>query len=303
MILDLRVLRYFVAIVDAGSFGKAAEQVHISQPALSKAIHQLEEELSETLLERGKRGTSIRLTPAGQVVYQHALSLLDGRQKMIQELQALKRLERGHLKIGLSPLGSAELLAPIIAKFRAKHPLIEIELLERGGAEQETALRNGDIELATSLIPDDDDFAWLTIHDDPLMVVLPNGHPLAKQAGVSLPELAGNALVTFEASFVLNKLIHHACLSAGFEPTEVTYVSQPDFGLALVAAGTGVMLLPKLIAERHVTPGVVIKPLENTGLRWQLSVIWRKDKMLSFAGQAMLNLIKDRFVSTEKKPL
>lgn len=301
--MDLRVLRYLVAIVDGGSFGKAADQVHISQPALSKAIQQLEEELSATLLERGKRGTAIRLTPAGKVVYQHAQSLLEGRQKMIQELKALKRLERGHLKIGLSPLGSAELLAPIIAKFRARHPQIEIELLERGGAEQEAALRNGDIELATSLIPDDETFAWLTIHDDPLRIVLPNGHPLAQQTTVDLRDLAGSALVTFEASFILNKLIHQACLSAGFDPTEVTYVSQPDFGLALVAAGTGVMLLPELIAERHLTPGTIIKPLDNKDLRWQLSIIWRKEAVLSFAGQAMLELIKERFARVLKSPL
>ena len=293
--MDLRVLNYLVEIVNCGGFGKAAERVHLSQPALSKAIRGLEEELEVTLLERGRRGTQIRLTPAGDVVYRHAIALLEGKKHMLTELQMLRRLEHGHLKIGLSPLGSAELFAPIIARFRAIYPQIEIELLERGGAEQEDALRNGEIELATSLIPSGNDVAWLQIRDDPMMVALPAAHTLASIPTIHLSDLAGTALVTFEATFMLNKLIHDACVSAGFEPMDVTHVTQPDFGLALVAAGAGAMLLPKLIAERHTTPGVVIKPLESSTLRWQLSVIWRKEATLSFAAKAMMDMIRERF--------
>lgn len=295
--MDLRVLGYFVAISDCGSFSKASEQVHISQPALSKAIHQLELELSVVLFERGKRGTPIRLTPAGKLVYEHALGLLNSKQELTNELLALKQLKQGHLKIGLSPLGSAELFAPIIAKFRATYPKIDIQLLERGGAEQENALRLGDIELATSLIPNDKDFDYLTIYDDPMVVALPNNHPLAQQNKAHLSDLNGSALVTFESTFILNKLILDACASAGFQPKEVTYVSQSDFGLALVAAGAGVMVLPKMIAERHTIKGIVILPLESSNLRWQLSIIWRKNKTLSFAAEAMMELIRGRFIN------
>ncbi|MFI8622360.1 MAG: LysR family transcriptional regulator [Marinomonas sp.] len=293
--MDLKVLRYFMAIVDNGSFGKAAEQVHISQPALSKAIKGLEEELEVNLLDRGRRGTKVRLTPAGRILQKHANILLSSRQAMLEELNQLRQLERGHLKIGLSPLGSAELFAPIIGKFRAMYPRIQIELLERGGAEQEAALRNSEIELATSLVPNDDEFAWLQVRDDPIMLALSSAHPLAHATTLSLSDLADTSLVTFETTFVLNKLIEEECQRAGFTPNDITHVSQPDFGLALVAAGTGVMLLPKLIAERHKIPGVIIKPLDSSSLRWKLSVIWRKETTLSFAANAMMALIRERF--------
>ncbi|MCU4675071.1 LysR family transcriptional regulator [Catenovulum sp. 2E275] len=293
--MDLRVLNYFTAIVETGSFGKAAEQVHISQPALSKAIKLLEDELSVILLERGKRGSQIKLTPAGSLVYQHAQTLLDNKHKMLTELKMLKRLEYGHLKIGLSPLGSAELFAPIIAKFRANYPQIEIELLERGGAAQENALRNSEIELAMSLIPDDQDFEWLQVCNDPMMVALPNSHPLTQLQELSLLDLADVALVTYEESFMLHKVILSEYDKTGIKPKEITNVSQTDFGLALVAAGAGVMLLPKLIAERHITQGVTLKPLKSSSLRWQLCVIWRKKAVLSFAAEAILGLIKAKF--------
>ncbi|PPC76028.1 LysR family transcriptional regulator [Pokkaliibacter plantistimulans] len=293
--MDFRQLRYLVEIVASGGFGKAAEQVHLTQPALSKAIRGLEEELDVSLLERGKRGGTIRLTAAGEVVHRHAVQLLEGRQRMVNELHAMRNLQGGELRIGLSPLGSAEMFAPVIALFRSRYPQIDIHLMERGGAELEDALRNGEIELATSLIPSKDDIEWLQIRDDPMMVALPISDPLCAQHSLQLRDLASTPLVTFETTFMLNKLIHDACLASGFTPHEVTQVSQADFGLALVAAGAGAMLLPKLIAERHALPGVVIKPLDSSTLRWQLSLIWRKRATLSFAAQTMLEMIRQRF--------
>lgn len=293
--MDLRVLRYLTAVVSCGGFGKAAEQVHLSQPALSKAIRGLEDELDVTLLERGRRGGVPRLTQAGEVVHRYALQMLDDRRRLLAELEALKQVDGGDLRMGLALLGSAELFAPVIARFRSQYPKVRIHLQERGGAALEDALRRGDIELGTSLLPQDDTFDWVQVRDDPMMVALPAEHPLAAQSQVDLRELQGTALVAFERSFLLNKMIYDACLAAGFEPQEVTHVTQADFGLALVAAGTGVMLLPRLIAERHVLPGVVTRPLAGSALRWQLSIIWRRDACLSFAAQAMLVLIREYF--------
>ncbi|TCK04075.1 LysR substrate-binding domain-containing protein [Marinobacterium mangrovicola] len=291
--MDLRELRFLVEIVNCGGFGKAAEVVHLSQPALSKAIRGLEEELDETLLERGYRGSKVRLTPAGEVVYRHAVELLSRREQMLHELHALRGLETGELNIGLSPLGSAEIFAPIIARFRATYPEIEIHLRERGGVEQEDALRNGEVELATSLVPTDADVDWLQICDDPMMLTLPQAHPLAEKKAIRLEDLNGVSIIGFDSSFQLSKLIGDTCRNKGFEPDIAAEVTHPDFGLALVAAGTGVMLLPRLIAERHVTEGVVVRPLESSSLRWSLSLIWRRRASLSFAARAMREMIRE----------
>ncbi|AMX04058.1 LysR family transcriptional regulator [Microbulbifer thermotolerans] len=291
--MDLKVLRYLVEIVRHGGFGKAAEQVHLSQPALSKAIRGLEEALGETLLERGGRGSRVRLTPAGKVVYRHANALLEGREQMLNELRMLRGLECGELRIGLSPLGSGEIFAPVIARFRELYPGVEIHLRERGGVEQEDALRNGEIELATSLKPTDEDIAWMQICDDPMMVALPHAHPMSETGAIRLEALAEVPIVGFEPGFMLSKLIRDNCRAVGFDPRVVAEVSHPDFGLALVAAGTGVMLLPRLIAERHKTDGVVVVPLDSTLLRWTLSLIWRRNASLSFAARKMREMIRE----------
>lgn len=290
--MDLKVLRYFIEIIDAGGFGKASEKVHLTQPALSKALRQLEEELDLVLLERGKRGTQVKLTQAGEVVYRHGKELLAGRQRMLAELSAQRSLTAGELKLGLAPLGSAEIFAPIIAKYRQQYPQIEMHLLVRGGVEQTLAIQKGEIELATGIINFDDGYDGIRVFNDPMVVVLPKENPLTTREILSVNDLINEPQVMFETEYTLHQLVLNACQQAGFSPQNITRVSQADFGIALVAAGTGVMILPRSIARRYSVAGVVNIPLASDELRWELSLFWRKEQVLSFAAQAMIALVK-----------
>ena len=290
--MDLKVIRYFIEIVDAGGFGKASEIVHLTQPALSKAVRQLELELDLILLERGKRGTHVKLTPAGEVVYRHGKDLLAGRQRMLAELTAQRSLTAGELKLGLAPLGSAEIFAPIIAKYRQQYPQIDMHLLVRGGVEQTAAIQKGEIELATGIIDVNDGYEGIRVFNDPMVVVLPKENPLSTRDVLLFSDLSNEPQVMFETEYTLYQLVLSACRHAGFTPKNITRVSQADFGIALVAAGTGVMILPRSIARRYSVPGVVNIPLASDELRWELSLFWRKDQVLSFAAQAMISLVK-----------
>ncbi|PKG55936.1 LysR family transcriptional regulator [Shewanella sp. GutDb-MelDb] len=299
--MDLKTLYYFVEVVNAGGFSKASKTVFLTQPALSKAIRLLEEELQMVLLERGKRGTQVKLTAAGQVVYRHAEQLLSGRQRMLAELDGLRNLTGGTLRLGLAPLGSAELFAPAIAKFRQDYPKIEMQLLVRGGIEQTAALKKDDIELATGIIDFDDEFDGLRIRNEPMVVVVPKSHPLASKKQLQLNDLRDQAQVMFEREYTLYEFVLSACEKVGFAPTEITRVSHADFGIALVAAGTGVMLLPQIIAERYRVDAVVNVPLASRDLRWELSLFWRKQQTLSFAAKAMIQIVKLQLIADNKK--
>ncbi|ABZ75521.1 transcriptional regulator, LysR family [Shewanella halifaxensis HAW-EB4] len=290
--MDLKALHYFTQVVDAGGFAKASRNVFLTQPALSKAIKALEEELDMVLLERGKRGTQIKLTAAGEVVYRHAELLMSQRQSMLSELDALKNLTGGTLKLGLAPLGSAELFAPVIAKFRLQYPKVDMRLLVRGGIEQTLALQKDEIELATGIIEFDGEFDGLRIRNDPMVVVVPKTHALAECKELQLKDLQSLSQVMFEPEYALYELILNACDKAGFIPAEITRVSHADFGIALVAAGTGIMVLPQIIAERYRVDAVVNVPLAAHDLRWELSLFWRKQQSLSFAAKAMIELVK-----------
>lgn len=289
--MDLKALHYFVEIVNCGGFNRAATKIHISQPALSKSINQLEAELELPLLLRGKRGTAVTLTTHGHLVYQYAQALLDTKRALFEELDALKGLNAGQLKLGLAPLGSAELFAPIIAKYRQRYPQINTQLLVRGGVEQTSALKQGEIELATGIIELNQEFEGIAIHTEPMVVVLPSQHPLAAKTDIPMSALHGYAQILFEPEFSLHEMVINACKHSGVTIENPTHVNQPEFGIALVAAGIGVMLLPRFIAQRYQLDGVVSRDLIETELNWRMSLFWERGKPLSFAASAMLELV------------
>ncbi|MBO1271240.1 LysR family transcriptional regulator [Shewanella sp. 4t3-1-2LB] len=295
--MDLKVIRYFIEIVDHGGFAKAAEAIHLTQPALSKAINQLEEELDLVLLERGKRGSQLKPTASGEVVYRYGMQLLKVRQEMHRELEAQRSLNAGELHLGLAPLGSAEIFAPVIARYRSLYPKIAMQLFVRGGIEQTIALKKREVELATGIISFDEEFEGFCIRRNPMVVVVPKQHALANQPQLTLKQLEETPQILFDEEYALHELVFKGCVNAGFIPKVATKVSHPDFGITLVAAGTGVMIMPEFIAARHAVAGVNRVPLSTDDLIWELSLFWRKGHPLSFAAQAMVTLIHEQLAA------
>lgn len=288
--MDIRQLSMLVEVVRQNGFSAAAETLFATQPTISKAIRQLEDEIGEVLLERSRQG--VRLTPAGQIVYRRALALLGERQDMLRELEELRGLRRGELHLGLASLGSDILFAPVFARFRQLHPQIELHVLERGSEALEESLRAGEIELAASLLPVADDLQWQPVRTEPLVALLPRDHSLANAASLQLQDLAEVPFVLFEKGFLLNRHIIRACQARGFSPREVTRSGQPDFIVALVAAGLGVALLPRMIASARPRANVVIVPLDEPELDWKMVLAWRRGGYLSAAAQAWLRLVQ-----------
>ncbi len=289
--MDIRQLRMLVEVVRRDGFSAAAETLFATQPTVSKAIRQLEDELGETLLERSRHG--VRLTPAGQIVYRRALALLGEREDMLRELEELRGLQRGALHLGLASLGSDVLFAPVLARFRQQYPQIELHVQQRGSEALEESLRAGEIELAASLLPVADDLEWQAVRTEPLVALLPQAHPLARRPSLQLQDLAQVPFVLFEKGFMLNRRIVQACLARGFTPREATRSGQPDFIIALVAAGLGVALLPRMIAVARPRPDVAVVPLDAPELDWKMALTWRRGGYLSAAAQAWLQLVAE----------
>ncbi len=290
--MDIRQLQLLVEVVRHNGFSAAAEAVFASQPTVSKSIRQLEDALGEVLLQRSRHG--VQLTPAGQIVHRRALALLGEREDMLRELQELRGLQRGELHLGLASLGSDVLFAPVFAHFRQRHPQIELHVLERGSEALEESLRAGEIELAASLLPVADDLQWQPVRTEPLVALLPRAHPLASHATLPLEALRDVPFVLFEKGFMLNRRIVQACLARGFTPREVARSAQPDFIVALVAAGIGVALLPRMIAAARGRDDVAIVPLEAPELDWKMVLAWRRGAYLSSAAQAWLRLVAEQ---------
>lgn len=289
--MDLKALRYFAEIVRYGSFGKASDAIPLSQPALSKSIRLLEEELGVILLERGPRGVGVKTTAAGEVVLQRAHAMLRERDQLIEDLDALRGLKQGRLKIGLPPIASAALFADLIAQYRERYPAIGVELREEGSEGLETALRSGEIEVAATLLPVRADLDFLFILNDPMVLVTSRHHQLATRERLRLTELKDAPFVMLDGGYLLNRMVKDACAANGFTLKEAARTAQLDFALALVAAGTGVMFLPRIVALRHATEGIRFVQIECRALDWNVALAWRKGAALSHAAQAWLDLI------------
>ena len=291
--MRLRLLQMFCEVVRCGGFSSAARATHASQSAVSKAVRQLEEDVGTPLLER--RSSPPQLTPAGEIVYRHAQIILEEQQRIHNDLDELRGLRRGELRLGLPPLGSASLFAPLLAVYRKQHPLVEIKLIEHGSRRLETLLLAGELELAATLGPFSDDLDVQPVCKEPLMAVLPTDPPLASTPRLSLIDLADTPFIFFEAGFALNDQLRQACLHQGFEPTEGVRSGQIDFILALVAAGQGVAFLPRLMVYQQKLRQVRFVPLtSDKGTDWELALAWRRGAHLSAAAQAWLTLARER---------
>lgn len=286
--VELKHLRYLVEVVRQGSFSRAAATLFATQPTISKAISQLESSFGARLLERGRRG--VRLTSEGEVVYRRAQAMLAERDGMQNDLDELRGLRRGELRLGLPPMGSNVLFAPLFARFRQSHPHIDIRLVEQGSKRLEDALLSGEIELAASLLPVSEAFEWESVHDESMVALLPRDHALTQKPQLALEDLRDEPQVLFESGFALDAIISDACVRRGFMPIEAARTSQPDFALALVAAGLGVALLPQLVADQHASDAVRIVPLAEPDLRWHLALLWRRGAGLSPAARAWVDL-------------
>jgi DNA-binding transcriptional LysR family regulator len=287
--MEFRTLRVFVEVVRQGGFSQAAKAIFSTQSTVSKAVKQLEDELGVRLLDRiGHRSV---MTAAGEVVYRRGIKLLAERDDLLAELDEVRGLKRGVLRLGLPPVGSSTLFAPVFARFRQRYPGVEIRLVEHGSSQLEAILRAGDIDFAGLLAPMSEEFDWQVVRSEPLVALLPVDHPLASRPTLDIAELREMPFIIFERGFTLNRMVLDRSREAGFEPLIAAQSSQIDFMIELVAAGIGVTFLPRMIAAQRHHPMVSAVELTTPGMVWRMSMAWRRGAYLSGAARAWLDLL------------
>lgn len=289
--MEFRPLRAFVEVVRQGGFSQAAKAVFATQSTVSKAVKQLEEELGTPLLDRiGHRSV---LTAAGEAVYRRGVKLLADRDDLLAELDEIRGLKRGSLRLGLPPVGSSTLFAPLFAVYRQRYPGIEVRLVEHGSSRLEESLRAGEIDFAGALLPTAEEFDWQLVRREPLVALLPSDHPLAARRSVTLAEVRDTPFILFESGFTLHRVILDACRRAGFEPDVVARSSQLEFIVELVGAGLGIAFLPRMIATQRRNPAVRHVLLKEPDTEWAMAMVWRRGAYLPAAAQAWLDLVRE----------
>ncbi len=274
---DLRQMRYFVAVAEALSFRRAAEQLNVAQPALSRTIRQLEQSLEVRLLERNNRW--VELTEVGSVFLEGCRATLSAADKTIKDTLRARAGEIGHLVIGYTDFAISGVLPELIQVFRSRYPEVTVELVHMVTFVQLEALAAGDIHVGAMTGPlAEPGLRHVTLQNDRLVAILPRGHPLAKLKAIPLAKLAGEPFVTGQAAYWRHYLTHmmSVCQSAGFRPriVEEAYNSEGIFGL--VAANMGLTLHVEA-ARNYYRRGLAIRPLEGTDYRVPTVAAWNAD--------------------------
>ena len=261
--MELRHLRYFVAVAEERNFTRAAERLHIAQPPLSRQIQQLEETLGVALIEKGSR--PLKLTEAGQFFLAHAKPLLDQVRDLKAMTQRVGKLERT-LSVGFVASTLYGLLPDIIRRYRERHPEVEVTLHEMTTVEQLKALKEGRIDVGFGRIKSEDpSIRRIRLREERMVAALSSGHRLAqRQEGLRLLDLLHEPLLVYpkapRPSFADQVLA--AFSEANLMPDHVTEVRELQIAMGLVAAGEGISIVPESVQGMHHR-NVIYRPIED----------------------------------------
>jgi DNA-binding transcriptional LysR family regulator len=290
--MELRHLRYFVAVAEELHFGHAAQKLGMAQPPLSQQIRRLELELGVQLLQRTKR--RVQLTEAGRAFLEEARETLSQVDRAIEVAQRAGRGEVGRLAIGFLGAAAYSLLPSILIAFRHRYPDVEVELYELKTSELIVALRDRRVQVGLVRLPVHDELLVVeAILREELLVALPERHPLASRAHISFRNLAQEAFLMPPRQLApgFHEQVLNLCHQAGFTPKLGAEASQLQTIINLVAAGMGVTLVAESV-RNLAGRGVVFKRLPKPAPVVEVGVAWRRDAH-SEVLSAFLNVVRE----------
>ncbi|WP_071394758.1 LysR family transcriptional regulator [Bacillus tuaregi] len=288
--MDIQHLKYFVEVARQKNFTKASQILHVSQPSISKMIKSLEDELKVTLLDRSER--KIELTDAGVIVFDQALKILQSLEDVYSSVNELAQVKKGTVKLGLMPTTGVILFPNVLAGFKKEYPQIDIQMVEYNAKQLKTRVEQGDIDLGITVLPvDSERFETVPLLSEELVVLVDSEHWLVKSDSVSLADLKNESFILLTENYALHDVVKQACMQSGFEPI-VTYKSSLwDLIGEMVSARLGISLIPRSMV-RLINQNVHTISLTSPQIEWQLVLIYKKNKYLSFAAREFIKYIQ-----------
>src|SRR2546421_1000178 len=286
--MELRDLRYFVAVADNLGFSRAAQTLEISQPALSRQIKSLEKELGIRLFDRVGRRTL--LTAAGA-------DLLDRGRALLHESESIKGRasdfaggSRGLLRLGATPHAYASFVARLLARFRRENPQIEITLVEDGAANLVEAVRLGSIHVAVASLPIGTGLEGRPLFPFGVVAVVPRSNALAARKALEVAQLASEPLLLMNRTFLTRQLFDGACQSSHVAPKILLESNSAQTLLSLAENGHGIAILPSTLRLIRTRQKVI--PLQHEGkpLGLWMSVIWEGKRYLTPAAKTFIDV-------------
>ena len=289
--MELYQLGYFIEIARQRSFTRAAERLHMAQPALSQQMKNLESELGTALFIRGRK--EIQLTAAGKAFLPRAEALLTQAEAAKAIVSDVAQLRGGKLIIAAIPSVSACLLPEVIRSFSRLHDKVELQLIEDSSERVAKNVESGLADIGFLQLPASKSaFETRTIISEPFVLLVAKSHPLVKQKEVALKQLAAESFIFYKGR--ARDTASEACRKAGFEPRIACESGELETVRALVAAGLGLAVVPQLAAG-NLPKTIQAITIREPKMHRQIAAVWQKGSVLSPAAHALLKLVSLTF--------
>lgn len=294
--MNIRALRYFVDVVQLNGFSRAADNLFITQSAISRSIKNLEDELGVTLLVREING--VKLTDDGTILFEYAKNIITEFNNMNKALKDKSGPLKGTLNVGLPPVIASTYFADIIMAFSALHPQVELKIFELGTNQIEEAMREGKVETAAVMLPFNSENVELTpFAEDKLVLLISKNHSLATKKEISFPLLLTQPFIFFAENFRINDLVNSACGIYNTKPIIAGRSNHLDLVIAMVKAGVGITLLPESIYDKNPIDDLAIVSVIDPVLSYRLALANNKNNYQSLSCREWNKLAMEKLMT------
>jgi LysR family cyn operon transcriptional activator len=289
--LEIRHLRYFLAVAEAGSFSRAADRLGISQPSVSQQMRDLEAGLRVALFQR--RGKRILLTPRGLIFQEHARAILRQLENFLQELNSEPGELRGALRLGVVPILNVPLVPHLMGLFAANHPGISIIVEEISSTEIETALEEGRMDVGLGFVTrHSPNLRYERLCKDEFALIVSETHPWSKRRIIPFSELHHQRLLQLPDSFVMRRMTDEICRNHQVRPRTVAEINAIETLLRALAPLQAAALMPKIALRGREALQLKAIRLEGKNLGLEIGLLRLSDSAANSAVAAFTNLVK-----------
>lgn len=292
--MDIQQLKNFVAIASQQSFTRAAEQLFITQPMLTRCIKSLEAELGVKLIERTSK--FFRLTDAGEALYDQATQLLGQYQDIFRTIDDVKQAQLGQVRISSPGVLLDMYFPPLLTDFRRENPGIDISIVEEGSKLTAQAVMRGEVDIGLVMLPVDNlvHMEVIPVVSDEVGLLVKENHPFADKSVVHIGGLKDMDIMTYSDTTTLHDSVIKMCVQQGFQP-KIAYKSlMPIFAMEMVSLGSCIGVFPCPMIQRYKTEGLAMVRLDPQ-FPWEIAVVLKKGRYQSFATVRLKNFIEQYF--------
>lgn len=296
--MDIKPLRYFIAIAKTESFTKAAQQLGVAQPAVSMAIKKLENDLGLTLIHRADR--NIGLTDEGNKLLLHAEKIIHATDEALLEMSELKGLSQGEVRVGIPSMLGSYYFPPILMAFRHRYPTITLKVIEGGTWQLQKMLENGELDLGVIVaetLPDS--LATQALIREEMRVTVATDHPFSQLKSVSPEAFFDEELVMFKEGYFHRRIVDKLAKQCkktpkiGFETNLIPLIK------SITQQGFGISTLLAMVIEED--DDLITRPFDPP-IWLDLGIAWRKEGYLSKANRAFLDFVSEHGSRQRQKP-